>query len=129
MNDWEEKRKIRSILYSKVALILLLVILILAIKGTFNLYQKSREARINKDRVVIQLDELYQRQFFLKEGLKELNSEKGVESMMRQKFNVKKEGEEVAIIVEQEGNDDSVPQSRIINFLQRFFIGFVDIFR
>jgi len=62
MNDWEEKRKIRTILYSKWVLFLLLILIILVVKGTWNLYHKSEEARISKERVGVQINELHERE-------------------------------------------------------------------
>lgn len=129
MKDWEEKRKLKSVLYSKPVLAFLVLLLVLALKGTWNLYQKSEEAAANREMVLAQIAELQKREDFLKQGLDRLSTKEGVEAQIRQKFDVKKEGEEVAVIIVPERESDDVVKGRVASFFGRIITGFGDIFR
>jgi len=129
MNDWEKKRKFRAFIFSKVSLCLLVLVLGSALRGTWNLYYKSKEAEINKARVAYELSELTKRQDFLKKELTRLNTPLGKESVIREKYNVKKEGEEVVVVLPKEKQKAEVSASGIRNKMSHFFGDFVDFFR
>lgn len=98
-------------------------------RGTWNLYQKSKEAEVDEKRVAYELDELTKRQVFLQGELKRLGTVEGQENEIRSKFNVKKEGEEVAMVVLADTNQAVGSKSVIGGFLDHFWSSFVDIFK
>ena len=50
MLEFQKKKKIKKIIYSKLALFLILFILFLFVKATAEFYQKEVESRNRKDR-------------------------------------------------------------------------------
>ena len=104
--------------------------MVVVAKGTFNLYQKSKEALVSRARVEAEVGDMKKRQEFLQNKLGELNTESGVEQEIREKFNVKKPDEEVAVIIEPDKKDSlSGSASANNSVFRKFLSGFVDIFR
>jgi Tfp pilus assembly protein PilO len=129
MKGLREKKKLRDTLYSKKVLFFLVLFTLFCMRGTWNLYQKSKEAEVDEKRVAYELDELTKRQVFLQGELKRLGTVEGQENEIRSKFNVKKEGEEVAMVVLADTNQAVGSKSVIGGFLDHFWSSFVDIFK
>ncbi|NQV93445.1 septum formation initiator family protein [Candidatus Kaiserbacteria bacterium] len=100
MFDFYEKRKIRQWLYSWPFLILLIIMSIFLTHGVWGVYQQEVQTRVNKNQRVAHLEELEVRRNALQDEINRLNTERGIEEEIRQKFEVAKEGEGVIVIVE-----------------------------
>lgn len=98
-NVLRRKRFIR-LLYSKPVLLLLLILIIFMSKAAWNMYEKERETATNLAQVRVQHDELAGRESELRESVEALETPKGVEAEIRNKFGVIKEGEQVIYIVD-----------------------------
>jgi len=111
MFDFYEKRKMRNIVYSKPALVLLGIIMLAFVYSVYGAIQKERETRVVREQRESVLNELHEREEVLQKEIDRLNTEKGVESEIRSKFEVAKEGEEVIVIVEApEEEEEFIPQ-------------------
>lgn len=106
MIPFQERKKIRKILYSKITLIALAVVLLLVGDGAWNIYQKAAIARAERDSAARSLADLQSRTAELQASLVQLQSERGVEEDIRQKFTVVRPGEDVVVVV-----DDSTKKS------------------
>lgn len=93
------KPQIRK-LYSKPVIIILFVLIILFAKGTWSIYQKESESRKNANLVKAELSELIQRKEALERQSAKLSTLEGREEVIREKYQVSKEGEKVLVIVE-----------------------------
>ena len=124
MIPFQERKKIRRILYSKPTLIALALVLIAVINGAWGIHQKAEIAISERDIAKRSLTELEARNAELNVSLERIRSANGKEEIIRQNFSVAKAGEEVVNVV-----DDSVKKSengeasatkgfwqRIINF-------------
>ena len=100
MHEFREKKRFRKLLYSNVSIVLLLVLLVLIGKGTWNMYTKQHEAYLDRVDVESSLSSLKSKQDFLTREISGLKTQNGVELEIRDKFNVKRPGEEVAVIVD-----------------------------
>ena len=124
MNDFQRKRKIRKILYSRGVLFCLFLLLLLVSKATWSLYDKERESRKNLDRVEADLLALSLREEQLKKDIARLRTPEGIESEIREQFQVAKPGESMVVLVEDkrelEEEEDKDP-----SLVSRFF----DLFR
>ena len=129
IHNLEEKKKIKRVLYSKTTLILVLLLFILAVRGTWNLYQKSQEAKNNRLIVESQIKDLKTREAFLHNELNNLSTDYGIESEVRQKFNVKKDGEQVAVIIPSTPIIEIRPQNSVTSFFNNIWNNLADIFR
>ncbi len=98
--DFEQKRKLKRVMYSRTMLVVLLVVLVLVSKGTWNVYGKMESSRENFEKSERELEKLKTRQSALANQIDYLKTDQGIESEIRQKFRVVKEGEEIAVIVD-----------------------------
>ena len=100
MLDFQQKKKMRRMVYSKVSVVVLLLVTLLLLKGGVSMYQKEKQSRQNMIEVENKLANAKLRQAELENNLNRLNSPDGVENEIRTKYNVKKAGEEVVLVVE-----------------------------
>ena len=106
MIPFQERKKIRKILYSKASLFVLFLILIFTVDGAWNIYQKAKIARAERDVAARALADVQVRKAELESSLAKLQSEGGVEADVREKFTVVKPGEDVVVVV-----DDNIKKS------------------
>lgn len=102
MKKFESKKQIKSKIYSKTTLIVLIFLIILLIKGVFTLYLRNKESIVVRDSAQVRLMELENRRNSLNSEIEKLNRDEGVEEEIREKFNVAKPGENVVLIVPEE---------------------------
>jgi len=100
MLDFYEKRKLKQLLYSKVTLVVLLLVAVALIASVWGVYQKERETRIKRAGRAEELKELEGRAASLESEIDRLSTKRGIEEEIRGKFEVAKEGEEVIVIVD-----------------------------
>lgn len=109
-----KKRKIRKILYSWPVVAVLLLILIVLVMSTWDVFVKYTRSAYEVQQAEGERQELLERRAELENDIAHLQSERGIEEEIRDKFNVAKEGEEVVVIVdgpEQEVVEENEPQS------------------
>jgi len=100
MLDFKEKRKVERVLFSRVTIVILGVALAFLLSGVWGVYKKASIAYENKGRVAGDLAELQDREEALLLNIEKLKSGRGIESEVREKFGVVKNGEEVVVIVD-----------------------------
>lgn len=100
MREFQEKRRVRKILYSPGVLAALLIMFILISVSTVKVYLKSRLAVSKNEKVEQKIEELRKRKSELEKEIKRLQSNFGAEEEIRKKFNVMKPGEKVIVIVD-----------------------------
>lgn len=114
-------------LFSQLAIILLVVVLVLTLIGTWRVYEKASLAREQKKLAEKELGDLKVRQADLEAKLSALKTERGQEEEIRQRFSVAKKGESVVVVVDPSNNGtgtESNPQG-ISGWWQKF----LNIFR
>ncbi|MEK7514400.1 MAG: hypothetical protein AAB587_01085 [Patescibacteria group bacterium] len=99
MRIFQQKRKFRRTLYSPLALIFLFIIALLSIHSAWTVYQKQVASTGGLWEAQIEWERLTQRQAELEHDISRINSDRGLEEEIREKFSVGKEGERVALIV------------------------------
>ena len=100
MREFKEKRKIRKLLYSQITIGFLFIALFLTTSATWSLYGKYRETKENTGNALQELSKLQEREMVIREDIERLNSPRGVEEEIREKFGFTKEGEGVIVIVD-----------------------------
>lgn len=100
VHEFREKKRFRKFLYSNITIIGLVLLIIFIGKGVWSLYEKKEIALTDRTDVEARVLALQDRQKFLEKEVADLKTENGIEREIRGKFNVKKPGEEVVIIVE-----------------------------
>lgn len=99
MIDFQQKRKINKIIYSKVSFVILLIVVVLLGKSTWDIYQKSRLSSNNYNETKKEYDSLKARKEMLDSEINRLNTDSGIEEEIRSKFNVAKPGETVVVVI------------------------------
>ena len=127
MIPFQERKKIRKILYSKASLVILAVLLFMVADGAWQVYQKARIARDERDRAARSLQDLQARNAELTASLARVQSNEGIEEDVRQKFAVARPGEDVVIVVDDNSKkSENSEASTTVGFWARLvsFLGF-----
>ncbi len=98
--DYQQKRKLRKLIYSRAALFLLLILICILAKANFEIYKKHENSFNNLKETKKELNNLKERQSMLSFEISKLETEEGIEEEIRSKFDVAKPGETVVVIVE-----------------------------
>lgn len=98
--DFQQKNKLRNLLFSKFFLVLLFIVFIFLAYSTFSVYLKMKESSDKKQKVINEMIVLEEKNRLLENKINELNSPSGIEREIRDKFAVAKNGEKVVVIVE-----------------------------
>jgi uncharacterized protein YlxW (UPF0749 family) len=112
MFELKEKRKLRKILYSKPAILILLLLLAFMVKPVWNAYSKYSESRKNAEAAGVRLENMQKRQAELSQKIDSLGTERGLEEEIVDRFNVAREGENVVVIVERRESEEVVEDDR-----------------
>jgi len=115
MLEFQEKRRIRSIIYSKWVSALLIVFLIIVGSATLNVYDKQKEVKKAKIKSAEEFNRLQNRATELEASIVNLETERGLEEEIRERFGVVSEGEKVIIVVDQKIEDNSGQQNNSQN--------------
>jgi cell division protein FtsB len=89
---FQERKKLRKILYSKYTLVVLLLVLVWVAKGAWGVHQKAKIAISERDIVQHSFDDLTARTTELNASLDRIKSQKGIEEEVRQKYTVARPG-------------------------------------
>jgi cell division protein FtsB len=127
MREYKQKKKIKKRIFSKVSVVILLILFVLLVRATWSVYIKSAESAANLARVNKSLTEAEKRQVALKKETERLKTEQGIEKEIRHKFQVSKEGEKVIVIVND--NKASIPTSTKPTFLNKLKGAIIDFIR
>ncbi len=103
MRQFEKKQKtakIKDIIFSVPFIVILGVACALSINATWDVYKKVCDTEKNVVAVTEKYDELKIRESELTEKIESLETPLGVETEIREKFGLVKEGEEMIVIVD-----------------------------
>jgi cell division protein FtsB len=100
MFDFHEKRKMKAILYSKGVFVLLILIAVLLSVSVYNRFVVTQDTKIRLNERREDLESLEMRAEVLQTKVDYLESDRGIEEELRNRFDVAKEGERVIVILE-----------------------------
>jgi cell division protein FtsB len=104
MQEFQQKKKIRKVLYSPITLIILAVILLVLIKGVWSVYTKENVSSYNLEQEKNELAKLIDREKSLAASFEYLKTDQGIESEIRTKFRAVKDGEKISVIIDDRGS-------------------------
>jgi len=113
--------------YAPITLVILFCVLVLFIYNTVGLIKKERQTANRKELVQDQIENLNKRKSSLEGDISKLETEEGKEEIIREKYQVAKEGEKMVIIVDSKNNIDSVKEEVVVdrhgfwNWVKRIF--------
>lgn len=102
MIEFQKKKKIRKILYSPFILIILVIVLLFLIKGSWTVHKKALLSKQNLEKERLELQKLIENEKNLASSIEYLKTDQGIESEIRSKFRAVKDGEKIAVIIDDE---------------------------
>jgi cell division protein FtsB len=109
MRELQQKQKIKHQMYSIPALLGLLLVTILIVKGTVGVLEKEQESAADVQALKAKLGDLSNEQTNMKTDIASLNTEAGIDEEIKEKFNVSEPGEHVAILLDPTNSTTSLP--------------------
>ncbi len=100
MREFQERKIRKKRIYSLWSLLGLLILIVLFTKGVISVYQKESQTKQELKRLEAQKIELENRYTTISTEADRLKTDVGIESEIRQKFDVAKPGEGVIVIVD-----------------------------
>ena len=111
MLEFQEKRKLRRFLYSRLTLVVLVVIIGLVLKAVWGVYEKQKTTADNLNKIAGSFADLQARQKMLSAEVEKLNTTAGLETEIRDKFGLVKPGEQVITVVDNGGDTNAAASS------------------
>jgi cell division protein FtsB len=118
--DFQQKRKIRNIMYSKVMLIILLLLAFILSKGAWGIFIKALSSRSSLKEIKKEYTDLETRKQILSDNITELNTEEGREEEIRSKYSVSKNGEVNIVIIDKNTTSTNDVSSSNSDFWSKF---------
>ncbi len=115
MREYQEKKRIRKILYSRKTLVLIFIIMIFFVYSTVKVFIRSRDAVAKNDEVKKELNDLLKKKNDLEKEIARLRSEAGAEEEIRKKFNVGKPGEKILVIIDKKQEDVKIEEKDVVS--------------
>ena len=113
MLDFQQKRKVRSVIYSRVTIGILLVLVVVVLHSTWVVYQKKRESEQMKNLSLQRVLDLRTRDLELQARIERLGTTPGLEEEIRSKFSVAKDKETMIIVVPEEETKASTTPAKL----------------
>lgn len=114
MAVFQQKKKFYKIFYTRPTLVLLVVLFLIALNSTWNMYEKASLAREQKNRLEKELVDLKTRKADLEAKIANLKTERGLEEEIRGRFSVAKNGESVVVVVDPSSNEGTSTQDESV---------------
>ena len=101
--------------HSPIALLLLFIFLVFFMYNIIGLVGKERETSHKKELALQELGELRDRKDSLNNDIHKFNTEEGQEEIIREKYQVAKEGEKMVIIVDDSDQNKIVEENKSVH--------------
>lgn len=124
MLEFNKKKSYRKFIYSPVTLFILCLVFLLLAKALFGVYGKERVSAGYLARQQTEYSKMKEREKELSDSVEYLKTEQGVEAEIRSKFRVVKEGESVAVIVDNDAPATTTSATTTPKTLFQKFLGF-----
>ncbi|MEA2112917.1 MAG: hypothetical protein U9P50_03010 [Patescibacteria group bacterium] len=108
MSRLKNRNKVNKIVYSWLVLVVLVVVIVLVGKGVWGVYKSKEISFNNRMYSEEEYERLKGRSDSVTIEIEMLETEKGVETEIRDKFRVVKEGEQLAVIINSVEDDKKV---------------------
>lgn len=104
----------------RLGLLALLVLVLAAASGVWDIYHKERESRALRDQAQMQLDDLTQQKTQLSAEISNLQTARGKEETLRQQYELGKQGEGLIIIVNPPTPKPVQASSTVMQWVHKF---------
>lgn len=101
MASYGQSRDPVRLLWRRLGVLALIILIVFGVRGVWGAYNKEKESRVLRIEAEAKLRDLELRESQLRADIAELKTERGVEGVLRERYDVAKEGEGVIVIVDQ----------------------------
>ena len=105
MFDFHEKRKIRSILYSRPVVGVIVLLTVLLSFSVYNRYSVAKDMEMKLEAKRRELLGLQERAHLIESRVEYLTEERGVEEELRNRFDAIREGEQIVILLDDKNGE------------------------
>jgi len=121
MVDFQQKKNIRKVMYSRITIFIFFIIVIFLVREVYDIYKKERMSAKSVASVEENYNDLKNRQNMLKSEIERLNTDKGIEEEIRSKFSVAKPGETVVVVIDSSSSTSTDSESVEKGFWNKIF--------
>lgn len=127
MDYLKQRKKSGRRVFSRIIVIALVGLLVVLIRPTWKIFEKSRESEKNLRQAETELAELESRKRKLADGIAYLKTDYGRDQEIRDKFGVVREGETMVVIVRNENEIRPTENAPEPAFFKKIWSGFLGI--
>ncbi len=120
MLDFQQKRKIRKVIYSRLTIFLLLVGVFFLARATYHMYTTEQMSAEDYASVLNNYNDLQSRETILNSQISKLSTESGQEEEIRSKFSVAKPDESVVMVIDGTSGSSAVEPASNTSLWQKF---------
>jgi cell division protein FtsB len=106
----DHKKRFRSFLYSKVAFLIALFLLVALVHQTWGVYEKYRTTKEVKNTEAAELEQVRAARYDLEARVERLGTDRGIEEEIRTRYGLTREGEGVIIITDAPRDEPAVQE-------------------
>ena len=118
MLEFQAKKRFRKFFFSKGVIVIMIILVILIARATWNVFKKEQASAANAAEAVHELAKLQNRQSLLTSEIGRLSTDEGVEEEIRSKYSVIKPGENMLVIVDKNATT-TAPTARYESWWQQ----------
>ncbi len=100
MRTFEKREDPIRLMRRRLVILVLLALVFVGVRGVWGVYKKEQESRMLRAETEMQLAKLKVREADLRRDMASLKSERGIEEVLREEYELAKEGEGVIVIVD-----------------------------
>ena len=100
MRTFEKREDPIRLMRRRLVILLLLAVVVVGVRGVWGVYKKEQESRTLRADAEMQLADMKIREADLRRDMTALKSERGIEEVLREEYELAKEGEGVIVIVD-----------------------------
>lgn len=100
MRTFEKREDPIRLMRRRLIILVLLALVFVGVRGVWGVYKKEQESRALRSETELQLAALKTRESDLRRDMAALKSERGIEEVLREEYELAKEGEGVIVIVD-----------------------------
>lgn len=127
MDFLKQRHKTRQRITSKITILCLAILLMILVRPTWKIFQKSLESKNNLSRAESELSKLESRKQELEASVSYIKTDYGRDQEIRSKFGVAKDGETMMVIVRDIPGLKEPEPIPSVNWFRRMWAGFLEI--
>lgn len=121
MRNFQEKKGLKHIFYSKIFLVFLIIIILFFLWNILGLFGKMKETIHNRRIAEEKVIELQERKAKLIFDIEKLETDEGKEEIFRENFGLSKDGEGMILVVEDTEKSDDNQMAEKLPFWKKLF--------